>query len=367
MVPDPNSVIAASAQMKHVQELARRAARSEAKTLITGESGVGKDVVARRIHQWSPRAGHPFVPVNCAALTDTLLESELFGHVKGSFTGADRDYPGKIQQADGGTLFLDEIGEMSPRMQALLLRFLENGEVQRVGDHRVAMRVNVRVVAATNRNLPERVASGHFREDLLYRIRVIQIQVPPLRERPDDIRALVHHFAQKTSRPVMFSDEAMDLLAKYRWPGNVRELQNVVEQSIWLTDGPLIAAADLPDVLRKATGREVYLRQERRRQVADQLFEALAAHQYTFWEHVQPLFVNRDITRHDVRELIRRGLTETRGNYRALLQLFGMAPSDYHRFHNFLTAHDCKVDFRAFRSGNAAASVPPKMVLKAAG
>ena len=342
-------MIAASAKMKRVHALARRAARSAAKTLITGESGVGKDVVAQLIHQWSPRAARPYVPVNCAALTETLLESELFGYVKGSFTGAYRDTPGKIQQADGGTLFLDEVGEMSPRMQALLLRFLENGEVQRVGEHRVCARVDVRVIAATNRNIADRVASGHFREDLLYRIRVIHIDVPPLRERPEDIKALIHHFARKTSPGVAFSDEALAILSKYRWPGNVRELQNIVEQTIWLADRRYLDASDLPDAIRSATAPGVYARRERRRQVADQLFEALAQGQYTFWKHVHPLFLNRDLTRHDLRELIRRGLAETHGNYRGVLTLFGMESSDYHRFHNFLAAHGCKVDFRDFR------------------
>jgi transcriptional regulator with PAS, ATPase and Fis domain len=355
----PENVVAASTKMKHVQALARRAARSEAKTLITGESGVGKDVVAREIHQWSPRAGRPYIAVNCAALTETLLESELFGYVKGSFTGAYRDTPGKIQQADGGTLFLDEVGEMSPRMQATLLRFLENGEVQRVGDHRASARVDVRIIAATNRNLADRVAAGQFREDLLYRIRVIQIHVPPLRERPEDIRALVYHFARKTARAIAFSDEAMDVLFKYRWPGNVRELQNIVEQSIWLSDGELIEAGDLPDAIRSAAGPGIYPRRERRRQVADQLFEALSQGQYTFWDHVHPMFLSRDLTRHDLRELVRRGLAETRGNYRALMPLFGMQPSDYHRFHNFLAAHDCKVDFRAFRGSGATVATPP--------
>ena len=358
LVPE-DRVIDASAKMKRVQALARRAACSEAKTLITGESGVGKDLVAQLIHQWSPRAARPYVPVNCAALTETLLESELFGYVKGSFTGAYRDTPGKIHQADGGTLFLDEVGEMSPRMQALLLRFLENGEVQRVGEHRVCARVDVRIIAATNRNLADRVASGDFREDLLYRIRVIHIDVPPLRERPEDIKALIHHFARKTSAGVVFSDEAVEILLKYRWPGNVRELQNIVEQTIWLADRRHIEASDLPDAIRSAATPGVYARRERRRQVADQLFEALAQGQYTFWKHVHPLFLHRDVTRHDLRELVRRGLSETRGNYRALLTLFGMDPSDYHRFHNFLAAHECKVDFRDFRRSSTSPSTPP--------
>jgi DNA-binding NtrC family response regulator len=356
MIVQNDSMIAASRQMKQICELARRAGRSDAKTLITGESGVGKDLVAQEVHRWSSRASRPFVPVNCAALTETLLETELFGHVKGSFTGAYRDRAGKIQQADGGTLFLDEVGEMSLRMQALLLRFLENGEVQPVGDTRVAARVDVRVIAATNRNLAERVATGHFREDLLYRLRVIQIHVPPLRDRLEDIRALTSYFVLRSSRSLTFSEEALSVLARHRWPGNVRELQNVVEQAAWLAEGPVIEASDLPEAVRSAVVSPVVVRQERRRQIADQLFELLSSRQYSFWEHVYPLFVNRDITRHDMRELVRRGLSATRGNYRSLLHVFGMDPSDYHRFHNFLAAHECKVDFRAFRSGTALAS-----------
>jgi DNA-binding NtrC family response regulator len=248
---------------------------------------------------------------------------------------------------------------MSARMQAILLRFLENGEVQRVGEHRVCARVDVRVIAATNRNLADRVASGDFREDLLYRIRVIQIQVPPLRERPEDVRALADLFARKAPRPVSFSDGAMDLLTKYRWPGNVRELQNVVEQATWLADDAVIHAHDLPDTLQTAATPGVYPRRERRRKVADQLYEALSQGQYTFWEHVHPMFLNRDLTRHDLRELVCRGLTETRGNYRAILPLFGIAPSEYHRFYNFLSAHECKVDFRGFRGSTAGVPSAP--------
>jgi transcriptional regulator with PAS, ATPase and Fis domain len=187
--------------MLRIRELARRAGCSDAKTLITGESGVGKDVVAREIHAKSARASREFVAVNCAGIAEELLESELFGHVKGSFTGAYRDCAGKLQLADGGTLFLDEIGEMSPRMQAALLRFLESGEIQPVGDTR-SRTVNVRVIAATNRNLPERVAAGHFREDLLYRLRVIEIAVPPLRERRADIPALVEHVLRRVGNGV---------------------------------------------------------------------------------------------------------------------------------------------------------------------
>src|SRR4051794_36217356 len=229
--------VAASPVMQELLSIAEQSAESNAKVLITGESGVGKDVVARYIHSCSSRRREPFVAVNCAGITETLLESELFGHVKGSFTGAYRDKRGKLQLAHRGTLFLDEVGEMSLRMQALLLRFLENGEIQAVGADHARTTVDVRVVAATNRNLGEMVTSGQFREDLLYRLRVIHIHVPPLRERREDIGVLVAHLGARAPRPVSFSDEALRILERYRWPGNIRELQNVVEQSIWMSNG----------------------------------------------------------------------------------------------------------------------------------
>ena len=342
-------IVGASPQMAEVLRLAHRAALGDAKVLITGESGVGKDLVAREIHAHSTRAHGPFIAVNCAGLTETLLESELFGHVKGSFTGAYRDKIGKLEQAHGGTLFLDEVGEMSLRMQALLLRFLEQGELQRVGAHDRARYVDVRVVAATNRNLAERVGAGEFREDLLYRLRVIHIHVPPLRERRTDIRPLVEHFATARRRAGQFTPEALALLERYRWPGNVRELQNVVEQSIWHATGTEIQPENLPSMVRAT--EPLVQSKERRRQTADDLYEALVNGGYSFWVHIHPLFLARDVTRHDIRELVRRGLRTTRGSYRGLLHLFGMENSDYQRFHNFLAAHDCKVDYREFRTG----------------
>jgi len=246
------NIIAASPQMLEVLAMARRAAAGESKVLITGESGVGKDLIARTVHIHSPRANGPFIAVNCAGLTETLLESELFGHVKGSFTGAYRDKPGKLQLAHRGTLFLDEVGEMSLRMQALLLRFLETGEIQSVGSHGASGHVNVRVIAATNRNLAERVSAGEFREDLLYRLRVIHVHVPPLRERREDVPILIDHLLKKSQRPVTISDEAMQILQRYRWPGNVRELQNVVEQAIWFAERDMIDVGHLPRGLRNA-------------------------------------------------------------------------------------------------------------------
>src|SRR5262245_1423536 len=211
-------LIGSSAAIMELGQEIERIARSDAKVLITGESGVGKELVAHAIHQRSARAGRPMVAVNCAGLPETLLESELFGHVRGSFTGAYRDKLGKLELADSGTIFLDEIGEMTLRMQGLLLRFMETGELQKVGADRVAGRVNVRVIAATNRNLREMIAEGTFREDLFYRLNVIHLTVPPLRERREDIAGLVAYFLAQFTRnngtPVHnISAEAIDLLS----------------------------------------------------------------------------------------------------------------------------------------------------------
>ena len=350
------ALVVASRTMTDLLSIAERAAKSPAKVLITGESGVGKDVVARFIHNQSARKAGPFVAVNCAGVTETLLESELFGHVKGSFTGAYRDKRGKIQLAHRGTLFLDEVGEMSLRMQALLLRFLENGEIQAVGSDQPQARVDVRVVAATNRNLGDLVATGQFREDLLYRLRVIHLHVPPLRERPEDVQALARHFLARAGRELTFSDEVQRAFQRYRWPGNVRELLNVVEQLVWLSPKGVIEVEHLPVSMRPGPGLVAPI-DDRRRQVADDLYDALVRQGASFWEHVYPMFLARDITRHDLRELVRRGLRESRGRYKALLTLFGMSTRDYRRFMNFLAAHDCSVGFREFR-GEAASAAP---------
>ncbi len=338
--------------------MAARAAGGDAKVLITGESGVGKDVIARFIHARSQRSSRPFVAVNCAAFSETLLESELFGHVKGSFTGAHRDKVGKMQQAHKGTIFLDEIGEMSLRMQALLLRFLENGEIQQVGADTGGARVDVRVVTATNRDLASLIAAGQFREDLMYRVRVIHLQVPPLRARREDIRAFVEHSIKKGGRQISLTEEALQALEQYRWPGNVRQLQNLIEQLTWMSTKDVVSVDDLPGALRMPAGAAILPARERRRQVADDLYHGLVTGVYSFWDHTYPLFMNRDVTRHDLRELVKRGLSTTCGNYRALVKLFRMPPKDYKRFLNFLAAHDCRVDFREFRTGNEHVPTP---------
>jgi DNA-binding NtrC family response regulator len=306
------------------------------------------------------------VAVNCAGLTESLLESELFGHVKGSFTGAYRDKRGKLQLAHRGTLFLDEVGEMSLRMQALLLRFLENGEIQAVGSDQSEARVDVRVIAATNRKLEDLVAAGQFREDLLYRLRVIHLHVPALRERPEDVQALTRHFLERAGRPLTFTEDAQRAFQRYRWPGNVRELMNVVEQLLWLASDGAVTIEQLPMSMRTGPGGNSPA-VDRRRQVADDLYDTLVKQGASFWEFVYPMFLARDITRNDLRELVRRGLQESRGRYKALLKLFGMASRDYQRFMNFLAAHDCGVEFREFRVAAESPRKSPRKRRAAAG
>jgi DNA-binding NtrC family response regulator len=240
--------------MRSVFDAIRRASRTAATVLVAGESGTGKELVARAIHYQSERAAAPFVPVNCGAIPQELMESELFGHKKGAFTGAAESRAGFFLTADGGTIFLDEIGETSPAMQVKLLRVLQDKQVRMVGAER-ARTVDVRIIAASNKNLEQLVRRGAFREDLFFRINVIAIEVPPLRQREADIVLLAQHFAAKFAqeierRPPRFSDGALALLRHYNWPGNVRELENMVQRLVVMTDGELIDAPDFPPALR---------------------------------------------------------------------------------------------------------------------
>jgi two-component system response regulator AtoC len=340
--------------MKELKLEIDRIARSDAKVLITGDSGVGKELVAHAIHDSGSRATRAFVAVNCAGIPETLLESELFGHVKGSFTGAYRDKQGKLEAADQGTIFLDEIGEMTLRMQGLLLRFLETGELQKVGADRVVGRVDVRVIAATNKNLREMVPQGTFREDLFYRINVIHLMVPPLRERREDIPPLVTHFMDLFTRrgayvPSEISEEAMAAIIGYAWPGNVRELANVIERIVVTGRTQTIMREDLPLEVRSHNGFASRPRRERRRTVADDLFKKLLEERQSFWTAVYPLYMQREITRGHVRDLVRKGLEEARGNYKIVARLFNMDQRDYKRFLNFLRKHDCQVPFKEYR------------------
>ena len=346
-------LVGRSPVMIALHEEIQRAAESDAKILITGESGSGKELVALGVHSESARSAHPFIAVNCAGLTETLLESELFGHVKGSFTGAYRDSPGVLDRAHEGSIFLDEIGEMSLRMQGMLLRFLETGELQKVGADRVGRRLDVRVIMATNRVLAELVDEGLFRKDLFYRINVVNIHVPPLRDRRDDIPLLVDHFFENMgntngSRPT-FTPEAYVALAAYAWPGNVRELANVVERVLVSGRGPEIGVDDLPIEIRAQRSVSFRPRRERRRTVADDLYARMIEHQESFWTAVYPLYMQREISRSNLRALVSKGLTETKGSYKLATRLFNMGDGDYKRFLNFLRKHECQLPFRDYR------------------
>ena len=249
-----HDMVGSSPVLRGVLETVRRAAPTSATVLIRGESGVGKELVARMIHRNSLRARERFVQVNCAAIPDELIESELFGHEKGSFTGATDKQVGKFELADRGTIFLDEVGDMSMKTQAKVLRVLQEGEVERLGSSRT-LKVDVRVIAATNKDLEEEIEKGLFREDLFFRLSVIPVFVPPLRERADDIPALVGHFAEEFTREnnfrtKRFTPDALAALQRGRWKGNVRELRNAIERVIIMTPGDVVTAADLPESVR---------------------------------------------------------------------------------------------------------------------
>jgi two-component system nitrogen regulation response regulator NtrX len=249
-------IIGGSAGVRRVLEAVAKAAPTNATALLLGESGVGKELVARAIHRNSARASQRFVQVNCAAIPEELIESELFGHEKGSFTGATEKQIGKFEQADRGTIFLDEVGDMSPKTQAKVLRALQEQEVERLGSART-IKVDVRVVAATNKDLEAAIARGEFREDLYFRLNVIPIVVPPLRERREDIPALVAHFVSRLSadqnlRPVRFAPAAIEVLQRQRWRGNIRELRNAVERLMIMASGVTVRVEDLPADMRNA-------------------------------------------------------------------------------------------------------------------
>ena len=302
------------------------------------------------------------VTLNCAGLTETLLESELFGHVKGSFTGAYRDKPGKLAAGRWRHVVPRRSRGDEPADAGAPAAFPRErrGAARRRRRARSAASTS-RIVAATNRNLADRVAAGEFREDLLYRLRVIHIHVPPLRERRDDIRPLLEHLREPSSHGRCdFTTRRCQLLAALPVARQRPRTPEHRRAGVWQSGST--------DRARASSGAHTRGRRfccttrERRRQVADDLYEALAAGHYSFWAHIHPLFLSRDITRHDIRELVRRGLQETRGSYRGLVALFNMQPHDYQRFHNFLTAHGCKVEFREFRNGDTP-QAPPRRVL----
>ncbi len=357
------------------------AASTKAKVLILGETGVGKELVARLVHLQGERRARTFKAINCSGIPETLLASELFGHMRGSFTGSYRDKLGVLRQANHGTLFLDELGEMSLTMQAMLLRFAESGEIEPVGADAPVGRVDVRMITATNCDLAKMVAKGRFREDLYYRLNVIRIRVPPLRERIVDVELLFRHYLQHASkangdRCPDLTPEATELLLRYAWPGNVRELRNMTERLVLRDCRRPIAASDLPlEILqntqapvadaagaRQAPETQPAVARERSGSSApsatvDRLWEQLMAGG-NFWQVVQEPFKAREMTRADLAALIDRGLRETRGNYRILVKMVNLPASHYKRFHAFLYSQKCNLPVRPYRTGNADGQLP---------
>ncbi len=248
-----DNIVGVSDVMQSMLRKVAKVAHSDVSVLLRGESGTGKEIIAKTIHSMSPRKNKPLIKVNCAAIPDTLLESELFGYVRGAFTGANEDRKGLFQVADGGTIFLDEIGEISPALQVKLLRVLQDGEFQRLGNFAETIKVNVRIIAATNKNLEEEVAQGKFRQDLYYRLNVVPIIIPPLKERQEDIPYLIDHFLSKfasSNKKFDLSKEVYELMLMYPWPGNIRELENAIEHAIVMAESSAIKVKDLPIAIK---------------------------------------------------------------------------------------------------------------------
>jgi transcriptional regulator with PAS, ATPase and Fis domain len=352
-----DELIGSSQLTRDLDEDIRLAARSDAKVLITGESGVGKEIAAQLVHARSSRAHAPLITINCAGVPDTLLESEFFGHVRGSFTGAYRDRPGFLERADRGTVFLDEIGEMSLRLQGLLLRFLETGEIQRVGSVQSERRVNVRVIAASNRALEDEVEKKNFREDLFYRLNVVRLQVQPLRERLNDVPMLAQHFVEKFSlqyglEPVEIEPGVFDVLTAYTWPGNVRELRNIIERTMVRLKGSILTVADLPSELRRAPALLSPSSAEPSARQAtswEPFFDRMVSGRDSFWSVVYEPFMSRDVTRQQIREMVAHGLERTSGDYRALAELFNIPDADFKRFVGLLRRYECHVALQPLR------------------
>jgi two-component system, NtrC family, response regulator len=289
--------------MKEIVLLIDRVSKSTVSVLIHGESGTGKELIARAIHRKSPRRDSPFVPINCGAIPETLLEAELFGYERGAFSGADERRPGKFELADHGTLFLDEVGEVAPAVQVKLLRFLQEREIERLGGGR-RIHVDVRVIAATNRDLTVAMQAGRFRDDLFFRLAVVAIAVPPLRARGEDVLVLANGFLRRSCevyrRRVRFSPKAIDALMAYRWPGNVRELQNAVQRAVIMTTGPYIEPAEL--AIDVAATPPVSLRDARRSAERDLIVAVMARNRANISRTARQLGVSRST----LHELLRK-------------------------------------------------------------
>lgn len=325
-------IVGISEPIRAIEALIKRVAPTREPVLLWGESGVGKELLAHAIHYFSRRRSGDLLIVNCGAFAEDLLASELFGHVRGAFTGAHRDKAGKLELADGGTLFLDEVESMSPRLQVMLLRVLEHGEVQKVGEDRDSRRVDVRIIAASNQDLSKLVEKGRFREDLYYRLNVFDICVPPLRQRAEDIPLLADHFLrafrlENAGGPATISDAALEKLSAYPWPGNVRELRNTVHRSAVLSSGPEIRAIDLPTEIREFDGVDLGSRSEQQ----DETEELEAALETEAVGEGSPWNLDVQIARH-----LGRVLEAVDGNKTRAAELLGIPRTSlYHKLRKY--------------------------------
>ncbi len=346
VLKDARTIIGEHPSMKTLFGHIKRAAHADATVLIYGESGTGKELVAQALHDYSRRSRGPMTPVNCGALPRELIESELFGHRHGSFTGAVRDKPGLFEAASGGTLFLDEIGALSLDLQVRLLRALQERKVRRIGET-TERAVDVRIVAATNQPLEDLIAKGLFREDLYHRLNVYYLEISPLRERSTDIPHLAQFFLdafnQRWGTNKTLSARAQLHLSRYDYPGNVRELENILESAYHLCDETI----DLPEVSSRLSRRKV--KSSRAEMLAD-LVERMVDGQADFWDDVRDVYLRRDLTRDDLRRIVSLGLEACGGSYQRLVHYFGLPKEDYKKFLSFLSNHGCKVDFRPFRA-----------------
>jgi two-component system, NtrC family, response regulator AtoC len=347
------NIIGSSKPMQTIYETIESVAKSDANVLIVGESGTGKELIANAIHYQSLRSKKPFIKVNCAALPKELIESELFGHTKGAFTGAHADKEGLVQHAAGGSLMLDEIAEMPIELQPKLLRVLQERSYRKIGSEKTYA-VDFRLVCSTNRPPADAIRDGLLRDDLFYRISTITIHVPPLRERSEDIQLLTDHFlhmyAQKYERPITgVSQAAYQRLFSHAWPGNVRELQNVIERMLIRCRTEVIGVEDVPAKIREMKPASVAPFAERRRTIVDDLYQRMTTEQHSFWTTVYPLYMQREITRTSVRDVVRRGLQDSNGSYKIVARLFNMEQSDYKKFLNFLRKHHCQPSYKEFR------------------
>jgi DNA-binding NtrC family response regulator len=351
----PHQVIGASGVIRNLMTECASIAACRSKVLITGESGVGKEIFARYIHSCSQRKHAPMITINCAGVPESLLESELFGHLRGSFTDAHRDRRGLLEAAHRGTAFLDEIGEMGARMQTLLLRFLETGEIHRVGADQPGRPLDVRLIAATNRDLWAETQKGTFRLDLYYRLNVVHVFIPPLRDRREDIMPLLLHFLELTSslegRPMpQLTAEAVGDLERYSWPGNVRELKNVAERLVVGFGGRSVSRRELSaEIVPADITSKPAISPGPAQRVIDNCFERMTIGGESFWTVVYQPFISRDLTREALRAILRRGLEQTHGSYPIVASLFNLANHDYRKFMRVLHKHDCHMPVQPFR------------------